>query len=511
MLFLGIDLGTSGTKALLIDGRGAVCAAVTVEHPIATPRPGWSEQDPEDWWRSTIGAVRTALERSGRHPSAIAAIGLSGQMHGLVSLDGSGRVLRPCILWNDQRSAAICEQVEREIGLETLLASTGNRMLPGFMAPKILWCREHEPEVFARAAMHLLPKDWLRYRLSGTFATEVSDASGTLLFDCGRRCWAEDLIAALAIDPRTLPPCCESPEVCARLDRAAAEALGLPDGIPIVGGAGDQAAQAIGSGIVDEGAVSVTIGTSGVVFAASRSWRRSGKGELHAFCHAVPGRWHVMGVMLAAGGSLRWYRDTFASELDRVARAEGRDAYDLLVAEAAEAPAGSRGISFLPYLSGERCPHPDPKARGALVGLSAAHRRADVTRAVLEGITFGLCDNLDLVRGLGIPAERVFLSGGGARSAFWRQLCADVFGVPVHAGSGDEGAALGAALLAGVGAGAWADVPAAITARNTSSGAPDSAAQPLLPRPDAALTAALGRYRSLYPLLRSHFAESASR
>lgn len=501
MRLLGIDLGTSGTKAILVDGDGRVRASATAEHPIAHPRPGWAEQEPSDWWRSTVAAVQAVLAADPEARQDVGAIGLAGQMHGLVALDARGAVIRPCILWNDQRSAAICDRVERDLGLEHLLAATGNRMLPGFTAPKILWMRDEEPDLFARAATWLLPKDWLRYRLSGTLATEVSDASGTLLFDCARRRWSEELIAALGLDPRTLPACGESPERSGRLSAEAAEALGLSAGIPIVGGAGDQAAQAIGAGIVDEGAVSVTIGTSGVVFAASRAWRRSARGELHAFCHAAPGRWHVMGVMLAAGGSLRWYRDALVPELADAARRDGVDPYERIVAEAEEAQPGAEGLLFLPYLSGERCPHPDPLIRGAFVGLDARHRRSHLARATLEGITFGLADNLDLVRALGIAPTTLLLSGGGARSRLWRRLCADVFRLPIETRGADEGAALGAALLAGVGVGVWTDVPTA--ARAATQGRPAETTNPDREAPE--LRRARRRFRALYPILAPFF------
>ncbi|MFO0826973.1 MAG: xylulokinase [Phycisphaerales bacterium] len=492
MHLLGIDLGTSGTKAILVDERGRIAGTATCEHPVSTPRAGWSEQDPESWWTSAATAVRDACGRGGVRGADIAAIGMSGQMHGLVMIDARGEVLRPCILWNDQRSAPQCERVEREIGIDRLVAAIGNRMLPGFTAPKILWCREHEPELERRAATHLLPKDWLRFRMSGARATEVSDASGTALFDCGRRTWSSELLSALKIDRATMPECAESPVVTSKLSSAAASALGLVEGTPIVGGAGDQAASAIGAGIVRAGAVSVTIGTSGVVFAACDAWRPAPRGELHAFCHAVPGRWHVMGVMLSCGGSLRWYRD-------EIARAAGSDAYERLADEAATVAPGANGLTFLPYLTGERCPYPDPNARGAFLGLSAAHGRAHLTRAVFEGITFGLRDNLELARSLGVQVNDVRLAGGGARSAFWRQLCADAFGVPVRAARGDEGGALGAALLAGIGAGAWPTVDAAVDATRGDLG------EVAHPRSSDAYRAPYARFRGAYADLRGVF------
>lgn len=460
MLLVGIDLGTSGTKAIVIDERARVVASATREHPLAAPRPGWSEQHPEDWWTSTVGAVRAALSQVPDGGARVAAIGLSGQMHGLVMLDAAGEVLRPCILWNDQRSAPQCARIEAEIGIPALIGMVGNRVLPGFTAPKILWCREHEPDLERRARTHLLPKDWLRFRMSGTRATEVSDASGTALFDCGQRRWSDAMLKALAIDPATMPTAAESWVPTALLGHAAAEAMGLPAGTPIVGGAGDQAAAAIGSGIVREGALAVTIGTSGVAFATCNAWRPAPAGEAHAFCHAVPERWHLMGVMLGCGGSLRWYRDTFGFP-------QGDPGYEAITAEAARSVPGARGATFLPYLTGERCPHPDPTIRAAFLGLDAVHGRHDLSRAALEGITFGLKDNVELIRSLGVAVEEIRLAGGGARSAMWRQLCADIFGIPVRvaaAGGGEGGGALGVALLAGVGAGVWKTVDQACAA-----------------------------------------------
>ncbi len=488
MLLLGIDLGTTGTKAVVVDERGRVIASATREHPLSTPRAGWSEQDPEEWWRSAVGAVRAALAAVPNGANEVGGIGLSGQMHGLVMIDAAGEVLRPCILWNDQRSAPQCARVERELGIPALVRMIGNRVLPGFTAPKILWCREHEPDLEARAATHLLPKDWLRFRMSGTRATEVSDASGTALFDCGRRRWSDEMIEALGIRRSTMPECAESCAVTARLSDRAAEALGLPSGTPIVGGAGDQAASAIGAGIVREGSVSVTIGTSGVVFATCNAWRPAPRGEAHAFCHAVPGRWHVMGVMLSCGGSLRWYRDTFGFPA-------GDAGYAAITDEASAAAPGADDITFLPYLTGERCPHPDPDARGALLGLNAAHARRDISRAVVEGITFGLRDNLDLIRSLGVTVDAVRLAGGGARSPFWQQLCADIFGVPVTVAHGDEGGALGVALLAGVGAGVWRSVDEA------TATAPAAALQ-RTPRDHDAYRRPFERFHAAYRALR---------
>ncbi len=501
MLLLGIDLGTSGTKAALVSMEGRVVATATHGHPLHTPQPGFSEQDPEDWWSSTVGAVREVLDAPIARGRRVVSIGLSGQMHGLVTLDRHGRTLGRCLLWNDQRSAPQCERVEREMGIDTLVSLTGNRMLPGFTAPKILWLRDHDPARLAATAKHLLPKDWLRFRLSGAYATEPSDASGTLLFDCAGRRWSEEMCTALQIPRASLPECAESFEPTTRLHADAAAMLGLDAGTPIVGGAGDQAASAIGAGIVREGRVSVTIGTSGVVFAATNALRPSPRGELHAFCHAVPKLWHVMGVMLSAGGSLRWHRDTLCRDLIAVAAARGVDPYELMCDEAATIPFGCDGLLFLPYLNGERCPHPDPKARGAFVGLASHHTRPHLTRSVFEGVTFGLRDNLDLLRTSGVSTLDVLLAGGGARSPFWRQLCSDIFGLPVDAARGDEGGALGVALLAGVGIGVWPDVSAACDA----AGAGESVAR-CVPGPFRQhCEPALGAFRAAYLALAPTF------
>ncbi|MFM7053056.1 MAG: xylulokinase, partial [Planctomycetota bacterium] len=395
----------------------------------------------------------------------IEAIGLSGQMHGLVPLDGQGEVVRPAILWNDSRSSAVCATLQdREPGLAALLRMTGNRVFPGFQAPKLLWMREHEPAAFARTAKALLPKDWLRWRLSGAFAAEPSDASGTAVFDCARRNWSEEMLRAVALPRSLFPDVAESPVLSTRLSAAAARELGLRAGIGIAGGAGDQAAAAVGSGIVSEGTVSCTIGTSGVVFAASNAWRATPNGELHAFCHAVPDRWHFMGVMLSAGGSLRWFRDTAARDAAAEAAARGIDAYEVLAERAARAPIGCEGLVFLPYLTGERCPIPDPAIRGGFAGLDVSHGVDHLARAVFEGITAGLAGNVDLMRELGVVVAEVRLSGGGAKSAFWRQMCADMFEADITALASEASGAFGVALLAATGAGVFSSVVQACAA-----------------------------------------------
>jgi xylulokinase len=424
-------------------------------------------------------------------------------MHGLVLLDAQGEVLRPCIMWNDQRTAAQCAAITEKVGLENVLRLTGNPILPGFTAPKIVWVRENEPEVYANVAKALLPKDYVRYRLTGGFFGEVSDASGTSMFDVGQRRWSEEMLQALEVPREWLPEVTESPEVSARISVGAAAETGLLEGTPVVGGGGDQAAQAVGTGIIAEGVVSATLGTSGVVFAASDSYRVEPQGRLHAFCHAVPGKWHLMGVMLSAAGSFRWYRDILC-EVERAQEAEtGRDAYDILTEAAAEVAPGCEGLLFLPYLTGERTPYPDPNARGVFFGLTLRHSKPHLTRAVLEGVSYGLLDSLELMRALGLSIEQVRASGGGARSSLWRQILADVFDAEIVTVNVTEGAAYGAALLAGVGAGVYADVTSACEAalRLTGRTAPGPAV--------SVYADYYPRYRALYPALAPEFAAIA--
>jgi len=487
---------------VLIDDAGRELAAAQNDYPFETPRPGWAEQDPHAWWLAAVASIRQVFERSQADPRGVLGIGLTGQMHGLVLLDDAGQPIRPCIMWNDQRSAPQCERLEREIGIATLIARTGNRMLPGFTAPKVAWVREHEPELWSQVRHILLPKDYVRYRLTGLFATDAADASGTLFFDCEHRRFHPDMLAVLGVNDAMLPQVHESHATAGRLSEDAARVTGLPSGTPVVAGAGDQAAQAIGCGVVDDGVVSATLGTSGVVFAASRRFRSTPDGSLHAFCHAIPDRWHLMGVMLSAGGSLAWFAESLALDAQRAALERQADLYESLCAEASRAPVGCDGLAFLPYLSGERCPHPDPLARGAFVGLSTRHRRPHLGRAVLEGVTFGMGDCLDLVRGAGVEVREVRLSGGGARSPFWRQLCADVFGVPIVLTNSNAGAAFGAALLAGVGTAAFSSVDDAVARTVTVHERID-------PGPaQTELAGALARFRSLYPALRPWFAAS---
>lgn len=489
---LGIDIGTTGSKAVLLDEHGTVRARATTEYPMHTPQPLWAEQDPDQWWSATIQSIRAVLDAAG-HPSSIAAVGLTGQMHGLVLLDAGGNPLRRCIMWNDQRTAQECAEITSKLTLSRLLTLTGNPVLPGFTAPKILWVRRHEKEVYRKITKVLLPKDFVRFRLTGVHGADVSDSSGTSLFDVGRRRWSTEMLEALEIPAAWLPEVMESSEVAGTVSPKAAAATGLPVGIPVVAGAGDQAAQAVGTGIIGEGTVSATIGTSGVVFAASASYRIEPQGRLHAFCHAVPGTWHLMGVMLSAGGSVRWYRDTVGREEMSRASAQGGDPYDLLIRDAAAVPAGADGLLFLPYLTGERTPYPNPHARGVFFGLTVRHTKPHLTRAVLEGVTFGLRDSLSLMRELGITPQQVRASGGGARSPLWRQMMADVFGTEIATVNSEEGAAFGAALLAGVGAGIYRNAADAckrtIQLRDSCSPGPDK-----------------GRYEEFYPRYRALYA-----
>ncbi|MFL6282554.1 MAG: xylulokinase [Pyrinomonadaceae bacterium] len=475
MSFLGIDVGTGGSRAILVDEGGGVVASESVEHvPFASPSAGWAEQDARDWWRASSQAVR-ALLACGVRAEEVEAVGLTGQMHGSVLLDERDEPLRPSLIWCDQRTDEQCRSLMERVGSRRLVELTCNPALTGFTLPKMLWVREHEPEVWSRVRAVMLPKDYVRLRLTGERATDVSDASGTLLFDVARRRWSEEMLAAAEIDADVLPPAYESPEVVGRVNASGAEATGLRAGTPVVAGAGDQAAGAVGMGVVRPGAVSATIGTSGVVFAATDRPALDPSGRVHTFCHAVPGRWHVMGVTQGAGLSLRWFRDAFGAGADD--DGDGRDTYERLCEEAASAPPGSDGVLWAPYLMGERTPHLDPNARAALVGLNASHTRAHVVRAVLEGVAFSLRDTFEIFKEMNVPVEAIRLGGGGARAPLWRQIQADVYGRAVELVETEEGAAYGAALLAGVGARAWdtVDDACAATVRTRATVEPTSA------------------------------------
>ena len=483
---LGIDVSTTATKAVLVDPSGAVRGVGSGEYTVAMPHLLWSEQDPALWWDAAQSAISTALADAGAAGTDVEAVGLTGQMHGAVLLDPAGTVLRPAILWNDQRTTAECDEIRELVGPERLIAISGNDALPGFTAPKLLWVRRHEPAVWARVAQVLLPKDYVRYRLTGEYATDKADGSGTILFDLAARTWSVELLAALGLDPGLFPTSFEGPEITGSVSRAGADATGRVHGTPVVAGGGDQAANGVGVGAVSQGTVALSLGTSGVIFAATDAPLREAHGRVHAFCHAVPGRWHLMSVMLSAAGSLRWFRDALAPG----------EEFAALAGSAAEVQAAADGLFFLPYLSGERSPHPDPWARGAFVGISLQHDRRHLVRAVLEGVAFGLRDGLDLMIGAGMPlAGQIRASGGGLASETWRQILADVLQADLVTTSTVEGAAFGAAVLAAVGCGWFSDVAsAAETLVHTSPGASPGPAS-------AAYADAHAAYRELYPAL----------
>ncbi len=473
---LGLDVGTSGAKAVAVGEDGGLLASALVEYPLLSPKPNWAEQDPGEWKKGSLAALAQLAADPAVAKGDIAGLGLTGQMHGSVFLDGDGAVLRNALLWCDQRTAAECDEITAKVGAERLIEMVCNPALTGFTAPKILWLRRHEPEIYEKVRRVLLPKDYVRYELTGEMATDVADASGTLLFDVKNRVWHEELMGLLDIPADFMPRAFEGPEVTGTLSAEAAEATGLPKGIPVVAGGGDQAAGGIGCGIVRPGVISSTVGTSGVVFAFADEVKRDLEGRVHTFCHAVPGKWHVMGVMLSAGGSLRWFRDTLCQAEASVAGATGLDPYEYITASAATVPPGAEGLTFLPYLTGERTPHKDPDAKGAFVGLSLRHTRAHMARAVLEGVAFGMRDSLEIVREMGVPIGEIRASGGGARSDVWRQIQADVNGVPLVTINVDEGPAYGAALLATVAAGVYGSIEEACdaTIRVVDSCAPDS-------------------------------------
>ena len=459
MYSIGIDVGTSSVKALLVSESGKVEKSSSPEYDFLTPRPLWAETDPSIWWEATQQAIRSLLD--GIDPSSVRSVGLTGQMHGMVALDQKGRVLRPCIMWNDQRSYEECAEITERIGESEVLRITGNPVLAGFTAPKVLWVQKNEPEAFARIDKILLPKDYIRYQLTGDFFTDVSDASGTSLLNVGKRTWSDSLLDSLGWSRQWLPEVTESTEASAKVSTCGSEATGLPVGTPVIAGGGDCAAQAVGSAIVREGKISVTLGTSGVVFAQSDEYRVEPEGKLHAFCHAVPGKWHLMGVMLSAAGSFQWFKNKFGKEEARLESEGGPNAYDALTEAAAQVSPGSEGCLFLPYLSGERTPHPDPHARGAFIGLSLRHGLEHMARSVLEGVSFGLNDSLSLMRRLGIDPSNVILTGGGTRSNLWKQMLCDVFQTDCSLVNAKEGAAYGAALLGAVGVGVFDSVESA--------------------------------------------------
>ena len=490
--FIGIDTSTTATKALLIDAEGQLLGVAANEYSFESPRPLWSEQSPQLWWDATIQSIRQLMKKTGVDKNGIQGIGLTGQMHGLVLLDENGDVLRPAILWNDQRTAAQCDRIREMLGRKNLIRITGNDALTGFTAPKILWVQDTEPELWARTRQILLPKDYLRYKLTDVYASDRAGGAGTILFDLEKRDWSTEVLDALNIPAEYLPKTHEGTEITGTLSSEAAELCGLPAGIPVFGGGGDQAAAAVGTGAVRAGVVSLSLGTSGVVFATTDGPFIEPDGRLHAFCHSVPDKWHLMGVMLSAAGSLRWFRDTFAPNMD----------YDSLLKPAAEIPAGSDGLIFQPYLTGERTPHPDPFARGSFTGITVRHTFPHFTRAVLEGVAFGLRDSFELMKEAGLEnITQVRVTGGGALSPLWQQILADIFGVEIVTVNTAEGAAYGAALLAAAGAGAFESVESACDATiqitgSTKPGADRKIYDKIYPQ-----------YCELYPLLKPTFVE----
>ncbi|MDB0030905.1 xylulokinase [Opitutales bacterium] len=501
MYYIGIDIGTSSVKALLIDSGGRVIKTSVPEYSFQTPKPLWAEADPLDWWEATQQAIKELLLKV--QSSEIAGIGLTGQMHGMVAMNKEGSVLRPCIMWNDQRSHLECDEITERVGQKKILSITGNPVLPGFTAPKILWTQKNEPDLFALIDKVVLPKDFIRYKLTGSFFSDVSDASGTSLLDVGKRTWSQEMFDCMGWPISWMPEVTESTEVSAKISAEAATLTGLLEGTPVVAGGGDCAAQAVGSGIVEEGKVSVTLGTSGVVFAQSDEYRVEPNGKLHAFCHAVPGKWHVMGVMLSAAGSFQWYKNQFGMEEQRIEKEGGANAYETLTKEAQQVIAGSEGLFFLPYLSGERTPHPDPYARGCFIGMSLRHQKKHHTRAVLEGVSYGLNDSLSMMKELGVNPNEIILSGGGSRSALWKQMLADIFATPCAMVNALEGAAYGAAILAAVGVGGFGTVQEACSSFIQKIETVD-------PGPNLeTYKRNYPIYKSLYPSLKAQFAKIA--
>ena len=502
---IGVDVGTSGTKALVVREDGRVLASAMVEYPLSTPHPGWAEQDPELWVKASTKAIAGAVRASRAKASDVKALGFSGQMHSSVFLDDKDKVIRPALLWCDTRTTEECAEITRRAGGEmSMKRLVANPALEGFTLPKVLWLKRHEPKNYARLKTVLLPKDYVRFRLTGEKLTEVTDAAGTLVFDVPHRRWSEELLKRLGMPASFFPEARESHQPCGGLTPAASKTLGLKTGTIIVGGGADNPCGAVGCGVLTPGDVLASVGTSGVVFAPISRPAVDPRLRAHTFCHAVPKTWYLMGVMLSAGYALRWYRDNLGDQEKQLARKTGKDAYDILAREAATAPIGAEGLSFMPYLMGERTPHRDATVRGAFVGLSARHTRAHLARAVFEGVTYGLNDSMEILRSLKVPVKRIVATGGGAKSPFWLQMMADVFGTDVETVKGSEGPAFGAAVLALAGCGAYRDTVSAARALVKKSGrrTPSSKAH-------KAYRAWYGQFRALYPALRSQFASSA--
>ena len=500
VFLIGLDLGTTGAKAGLVDVRGHVIASAAVPYETATPRPGWAEQDPQDWWRASAAVIKQVVTESGVDAGSVAGVALSGQMHGSVFLDSNKKVVRPCILWCDQRTAPQCGWITENVGGGRLAEWVANPALPGFTAPKVLWLKENEPENYRAVSTLLLPKDYINFRLTGKLATDVSDASGTLLFDVRRRKWSGEMLDALDIPPGWLPAVFESTDVIGVISREAAGATGLPEGVPVAAGGADNACGALGMGVTSPGEVAVSIGTSGTVLAPTAGPVVDPEMRLHSFCHSVPGAWYLMGVMLSAGSSLRWFRDELGEPERTLAEGKGKDPYQLLDETASGAPAGCEGLVFLPYLTGERTPHADPDARGVLFGLDLTMTRAHVIRSVMEGVAFGLKDSLEIMRDLGVPIGSVTAGGGGSRSPLWRHIQADVFELPMRTPAESDAAMLGAALLAGTASGVFASVEKACRSVVSygETVAPD-------PSNIGAYRRGYATFRSLYPALRDLF------
>lgn len=497
---IGIDLGTSGTKTVLFDRSGQVIASKTVEYPLYQEQNGWAEQDPADWWHAAAETVRAVLSESAVDPADVKGLGISGQMHGLVMLDEAGAVLRKSIIWCDQRTGEECRELTEKVGARRLIDITANPAMTGFTASKILWVRKHQPELYRKCAHILLPKDYVRYMLTGDFATEVSDASGMQLLDVPNRCWSRELLALLDIDEGLLPKVYESPEITGTITPEAARLTGLKAGTPVVGGAGDNAAAAVGTGVVRDGKAFTTIGTSGVVFAHTDKITIDPQGRVHTFCCAVPGAWHVMGVTQGAGLSLKWFRDNFCDAEKSAAQGMGVDPYVLMDREAERSPIGCNKLLYLPYLMGERTPHLDPDCRGVFFGLSAIHTKFDLLRAVMEGVTYSQRDSVEVLRGMGVEMKEMLACGGGGSSPLWRQMLADVYNCPVKTVRSKEGPALGAAILAGVGTGLYPSVQAACDAMIRLN-----PAQEPIPENVPRYEAVYQVYRSLYPAMKDRF------
>lgn len=490
--FMGIDISTTSAKAIIIDEQGNVKAIGSSPQPISQPQPLWSEQNPQDWWVGCVESIKEALSEANLSGEDISAIGMTGQMHGLVMLDTNGEVLRPAMLWNDQRTQKQCDDITEIIGFTRLIELTGNRALTGFTAPKILWVRDNEPDIYAKCDHILLPKDYLRFKLTGDYHTDLAGAAGTLLLNVAERDWSMEVVDALEIPQPWLPKVHEGTEITGTISETTAQLTGLRAGTPVVGGGGDQATGAVGMGCVSPDKIGVTVGTSGVVFAPVSEYAFEPDGLLHAFCHSVPGEWHFMGVMLSAAGSLQWYRDTIALDVS----------FDDLLAETTDIPAGSEGLLFLPYLTGERTPHPDPLARGAFIGLTTRHTRGHMTRAVLEGVAFGLKDSFTLIDTVGLPDSfEVRISGGGAKSPIWQQIIADIFNAPLVNVNTPEAGAFGAAILSAVGIGAFEDVPSACEVMIQIGERVETGNNV------AAYAKAYENYRTLYPALKEVFAK----